>query len=480
MFRFRSLFPLLLLPGLALSATYRVGPYDGHANLQAALDDLPLQPGDTLVVAGNTRYGVGDGLVIRQRGTADAPITIRGERVRDRRPVLVGGNQTVRFEQADHVRLEGFEISGGRKSCVFVYADNVVLRDLDIHHCPEFGVHASDLAGSLTIEYTEIHHIGAAGNDNRHAIYAQTGELDHPGALFRLRFSYVHDGLSGNLVKSRAERTELHYNWIEGAHLQEVEMLSPDPDCQRLDPDCDENPDWSERTAREDGEMVGNVIVHRGSRSSYAVRLGGDGTGEGSAGRYRLINNTFVFERPGTALRLFARLLSVDARRNAFLNRSGGPLQIYRDWEAEWVAGAQIFGQRNLVDPRSQGIPSDWTRTLYGDGSDVEPLHPAGRLMDRVAMRLTRAPALAADDTADSEDRGPPGDDFANPTPYATYLPPHRQPLVPGQERPRCAEGPAGDIGALTHVDIDVPDADPVCAPRDEDGLFRSGFEESD
>jgi hypothetical protein len=32
-----------------------------------------------------------------------------------------------------------------------------------------------------------------------------------------MRFNHVHDQNGGNAVKSRAERNEIHYNWIEGA-----------------------------------------------------------------------------------------------------------------------------------------------------------------------------------------------------------------------------------------------------------------------
>jgi len=37
----------------------------------------------------------------------------------------------------------------------------------------------------------------------------------------------VHDGNGGNGVKSRAERNEIYYNWIEGSLYHELELIGP-------------------------------------------------------------------------------------------------------------------------------------------------------------------------------------------------------------------------------------------------------------
>jgi hypothetical protein len=313
--------------------------------------------------------------------------------------------------------LEGFEITGGSSRCVFHDAHEVTLRDVLVRNCPNHGVHTADLAGSLTIEYSELHSIGSADNDQKHTIYAQTGELEHPGAMFRLRHSYLHNGLSGNMVKSRAERTELHYNWIEGADVQDVEMLSPDPDFQSVA--------WSDDTAIEYGEMVGNVIVHGGGSSDYAVRLGGDGTGAGSKGRYRLVNNTFVYDGGGTVLRLFAELESVEVHNSVFVRRTGsGNVQVYRDVEADWLQGRQIHGSNNWVDGNATTLPSAWTMTASAVNAGF---------VDAAAYNFTPTSASGLRDHGNPAPQSPPAFAFPNPSAMPPAFLPKRAAQRPGQ-----------------------------------------------
>src|ERR1041384_8237829 len=54
-----------------------------------------------------------------------------------------------------------------------------------------------------------------------------TDETAFPGAVFRMQHCYVHDGNGGNNVKTRAERNEIYYNWIEGAAYRAVELSGP-------------------------------------------------------------------------------------------------------------------------------------------------------------------------------------------------------------------------------------------------------------
>ena len=433
---------LTVASGQALAADYFVGPTRNYTHLQALLDARDLAPGDVVHVDGDHVYPVGTGIVVRDDdgGSAAAPVTIRGERIGGRRPVLRGGANTIKFQSADHVVFEGFEITGGSARCVFHDAHELTIRDVLVHDCPNHGIHTADLAGSLTIEYSELHHIGGAGNDQKHTIYAQTGEIEHPGAVFRLRHSYLHDGASGNLVKSRAQRTELHYNWIEGAHVQEVEMLSPDPDYQ-------EDPAWSDATAREDGEMVGNVVVHGGGTSSYSVRLGGDGTGAGSAGYYRLAGNTFVYTTSGTVLRLFAQLQSVDAHNNVFTRVGGGTLQIFRDVEAEWVDGLgapasrQLSGSNNYVDAAATAVPAAWTGTRSAAAPGFVDAASGNYAPGAASVLLDHASAAPS----------PPGFPFPQPLAVAQFQP-QRGAVAPGQAPLRPAGG-VPDIGAFERPD---------------------------
>ena len=105
-----------------------------------------------------------------------------------------------------------------------------------------------------------------------------TDEEAYPGAVFRMQYNYVHDANGGNNVKSRAERNEIYFNWIEGAYYHELELIGPDGQDESL--------------KREDSDVVGNVI-YQGftTRNHYPIRIGGDGTGQ-TFGRYRFLNNT--------------------------------------------------------------------------------------------------------------------------------------------------------------------------------------------
>src|SRR5204863_6896191 len=139
-------------------------------------------------------------------------------------------------------------------------------------------------AGSLTLEYSELYHNG--NGESSHQIYMATDEAMYPQSVFRMQFCYVHDALGGNNVKSRAERNEIYYNWIEGAFYHELDLIG--------------SQEYAEGVAREDSDVVGNVFV---KTSTYQVaRIGGDGTGQ-SFGRYRFVNNTFVLGTGTLALR---------------------------------------------------------------------------------------------------------------------------------------------------------------------------------
>src|SRR5262249_47637114 len=137
--------------------------------------------------------------------------------------------------------------------------------------------------GALTLEYTEVYKCGLekSGEALKHPIYVSSDSVagrGFPGSVFRMHHCYVHDARDGNNVKSRAERNEIRYNWIEGAGYYELELIGPD---------------LAEKdAAREDSEVVGNVFFKTNAKSDV-VRIGGDGTSD-TNGRYRFLNNTFI------------------------------------------------------------------------------------------------------------------------------------------------------------------------------------------
>lgn len=405
------------------ASTYSVGPGKQYATLQAVAS--LLKPGDTVVVDGGTTYA--GGVRFTKAGTASSKIKIVGTSVGGRRPVISGGTNGVEFA-ANHYVFENFEVTGSSSRCVYHHADDITVRGAVIHDCPSHGLLGADAdSGSLTLEYSEVYRCGAG--DTRHQIYMATDETAYPGSVFRMQYCYVHDGNGGNNVKSRAERNEIYYNWIEGAYYHEVELIGPDGQDETL--------------AREDSDVVGNVL-YQGytTRSHYAVRIGGDGTGQ-TNGRYRFLSNTLVLGNASTsaAFRLFDGLESVELNDNALYRQGGGAVTVLRDSEATWTHGRQIAGKNNWVTQGSTSIPSTWTSTRQGTTPGFVDV--AGR-----DVRLTSASALR--DTGTSSPATVTAYPFPSPLPAAAKQPPLHQLLALGGALARTAVGTV-DIGAFEY-----------------------------
>jgi len=443
---------LKVLPALACLAlssaapfadatTYAVGSGRPYASLQALLTSVTLQPGDVVEVDGGATYP--GGVILRQSGTAAQPITVRGLRVNGQRPVLAGGTNTIEFRQSNHVVLEGFEITGGSSRCVFIPAAFITLRDLLVRDCPQMGILSADqLSGSITLEYSEIRNSGEGSG--RHALYMQSDEVAFPDSVFRMRYNYVHSGVGGNLLKSRFERNEIHYNWFEGAFYHELELIGPDQYTQQ--------PGWTVELKREDSEVLGNVIVHSGTFGAV-MRFGGDGTGE-SRGRYRVANNTIVVNGTGssyTVFRLFSGIESVEAHNNVIWRSSNGTLNIERTVEAEWVSGRRVAGSNNWINASASVVPPEWTGTLSGS---------APGFVNAAAHDYRPAAGSPLLGAGNSNPTSPPAWPFPAPTLLPAFLPPIRQWIAPGSALTRPVQTPP-TIGAII----------------ERDAIFAHGFE---
>ncbi|MBK9260549.1 MAG: hypothetical protein IPM54_12065 [Polyangiaceae bacterium] len=413
------LFATLTLGSSAFGATYQVGPGKTYSNLGAVTGIL--NPGDIVEVDGDQTYP--GGVVFDRPGTAAQKITIRGIRINGKRPALTGGNNTIEAA-ANHYVFEGLDLSGGTSRCFYHHANNIVLRDSVVHDCPKQGILGADNdSGSLLLEYTEVHHCGGGTFD--HQIYMATNEVDYPGSVFRMQHCYVHDANGGNSVKSRAERNEIYYNWIEGAMYHELELIGPDP-----------AGGVSENTAREDSDVVGNVLR---KRNTFAVvRFGGDGTGQ-SNGRYRFVNNTVITLGGGSAVfRLFHGLESVEAHNNVFFS-IGGFVNMVREVEADWSTGQTLFaGSNNWAINGTTNIPADWSGTILGD-------NPGFLNIDANDLHIDmQSPLVDAGANATS---GPPGHDFPQPLDKPLWHPPSHTVEASGAALSRPSSG-AIDIGA--------------------------------
>ena len=375
------------LVGLAPSIraeTLRVGPGKPYASLQAVAN--LLDPGDVVEVDGDFTYT--GGVVLTRSGTPTQKITIRGIRINGNRPRLVGGTNTIEFRLADHHVFEEFDVSGGSFRCIYHHADDLTVRDVVVHDCPAHGILGADQdSGSLLLERVEVHHCGSG--TTQHQIYVATDEVNHPGSAFRMRHCYVHDATGGNNVKSRAERNEIQYNWIEGALYHELELIGPDPGGAPAG--------WSEALAREDSDIVGNVLLKRNTFN--VVRIGGDGTGQ-SNGRYRFVNNT-ILAGTSAVFRIFDGIESVEMHNNVIHRADGGVVNLVRQLEAAWTDGEQIAGSRNWTTSGSINVPAAWTGTSTGAspgftsiaGNDLRPA-AGSPLLDTASAAPASAPAF--------------------------------------------------------------------------------------
>lgn len=433
--------------GASSAATYTVGAGGDYPHLNALFAGEDLEPGDVVEVQGGATYAGDIVMPASDGGAPGNPVILRG--VGATRPHLSGGTNTIEFRLSNHVVMERFEISGSVAAntfrCVYHHAHDIVLRDVLVRDCPRHGVLGADTdSGSLTIEYSELRNAGSGGGN--HLVYMATDEVAHPGAVFRLRYSYLHDsdftdgaGIGGNLVKSRAERNEIHYNWLEGAYYHELELIGPDPDGAPGG--------WSEALVREDSDIVGNVIVHTEAFGAI-LRFGGDATGQ-SQGRYRFVNNTVIRRGAGstTVFRLFDGIDALEFHNNVIWHEGGGALTLVRALEADWVSTPKVGGSSNWISSGYVFNPPGLTHSITGTITGASPglVDPGGSDLSPAAG----SPLLDAANPAPSA-----GIDYAIAMPLfpPQWHPPARAWLAPGGASPRPVAA-ALDVGAIERED---------------------------
>ena len=166
----------------------------------------------------------------------------------------------------------------------------------------------------------------------------------YPGHVFRMEHSFVHDSNGGNSVKSRAERNEIYCNWIENPVYHVIDIVEPDG--QKLG------------LAREDSDVVGNVLIQNGYW--YISRIGGDHGVGGNRGRHRFAFNTIVSTADSqTFFYLQDEVESLALHNNVFL-LAGDDKYVVKDDDAIWMNGRQIAA--TCIRANNRCTVPYWTR----------------------------------------------------------------------------------------------------------------------
>ena len=194
-----ALAPLLLLAAGAQRRHLPGRPGRTYAQLQPLFDAVDLQPGDIVEVDGNATYDAAHPASLREAdgGAARQPGDLRGLRINGQRPILRGGTNTIEFRlvrprRVRKLRSQRHRQRQHRPSAASTTTPRCHHPRRLIHDCPRHGILGADNdSGSLLVEYSEIRNAGSGGSN--HAIYMATDEMAHPGSVFRLQYSYVHD-----------------------------------------------------------------------------------------------------------------------------------------------------------------------------------------------------------------------------------------------------------------------------------------------
>ena len=259
--------------------TWKIGPSQEHRQIEDIMQMLVA--GDVVEVIGDSDYA--PFIMKNISGTPDLPIKIIGVEVNGKKPRFVGNHPdwewTVGLRGSHSIELHNIEITGGDSLCFRHESDNISIHNSYIHNCPSIGILGTDNnSGSLSIINTEITNSGGRATPDAkwgHPIYVATDPFRFPNSVLKVERSFLHNN-RGNSIKSRAERTELYYNWIEVSDIEQsryaIELICP----------ALKNAPYT------DQDVVGNTIIM--NKAFPMARFGNDGAG-GSNGRVRFANN---------------------------------------------------------------------------------------------------------------------------------------------------------------------------------------------
>lgn len=387
------------------------GTWTQYEDSQDAAD--AAGPGDEIVFGPGTHYQTFN---INNDGTADKPITIRGDG--DPRPVLDASGLTdisgygrgVIGIYAEHILVENLEIKDASKVCgheinaaalYVVYAADVIVRDCYFHHNGN-GVFVTSHCENYTQEYCEVAYNSYYGAGHYHGHY-----LNGSGTT-TVRFNHIHSN-GGQGYKDRCENTIFAYNYVHDNYNYEVDFMEED------------------HGTAQNALLIGNIIKKYpyAENHSKVICFGEDRHG----GVCTLINNTVIV---------------TDSRTS-----------VIQLWDNNDTGMDRIEMYNNVF----YGTDIPELSILYGDESRLSGSHnwmPAGAtetglLTDSV---LGTDPGLADPDTGDEYSDYFPvaGSDCINAaTPAVSELPEYEY-VHPASGAPRPDDVDGLDIGAYEYV----------------------------
>lgn len=346
----KILLSLLLLCACAASATtYQVGPTQTLTNLNKVPWES-LNAGDTVLIDYSpTPYN--QKWVICRRGTATAPITVRGVAgPNGELPIISGSNATTRATlnywggnrslikiggasvPADamprYISIENLEICNARPPFTYTNLDatagayqnmaagiwiekgeNITISNCVVHDCGN-GIFVSSgtaVSTNVVVEGCYIY-----GNGNTNSIYEHNVYTEALGMTFQYnRFGPLRAGCPGNNLKDRSAGLVVRNNWIEGGN-RELDLV-----------DAEDSTALQGSPLYHQTYVYGNVLVEpAGDGNNQIVHYGGD---SGNASAYRkgtlyFYNNTVISKRTdnATMFRLDTNDEHCDARNNVF------------------------------------------------------------------------------------------------------------------------------------------------------------------
>jgi hypothetical protein len=413
----------------ASAETYRVGPTEEITKLSAIADKL--EPGDLVEITGD----ITDSVILRNSGTAEAPIVIRG--VTEKMPIVdfAGARNGIEIRGGDYYTLEHLDLRNASGRGIFLNSGGNVVRDCYFkgNHNGIMGADSKD-SGDILIEYCEFD--GNGSGNFAHQIYLASFK---PGATAVVQFNYFHDSSGGMNVKSRMPRNVIRYNWIESAAAYECDII-----------DSDNGPDDLRPMH---ALFLGNVVVtNNKGNPHHQVNIASDqARSPGTKNTYIFVNNLFVCNRESHEihmLRVGGEPASVGIFNNIFV---GPDLKKY---------GVMCVENVNAEEGKP-GTPG-FVQKLYGSSNFASANADRTReeLADWIRGEKAGAVIFATDDFSLAPESPCVGAGTTDAGVAPKYMPPIRAKMAPGGEvaRPTADGIDLGPFGATVKDANDDPE----------------------